>query len=114
MKKILKLIFGKICLFWPVIVSAQVELGAPMLEKKTVREWPEYVSLIYRTALLLAAVLAVLMLIYGGYKYMMSAGNPEALGEAKEIITGTIIALILLILAGLLLRTISPNIVSFT
>jgi hypothetical protein len=46
--------------------------------------------------------LAVLMIILGGYKYMTSQGNAEALGEAKEIIYSAIAGLVLLLLIALI------------
>lgn len=63
----------------------------------------EYLGCIYRFATILAIGLAILMIIWGGYKYMASQGNPDALAEAKEIIVGAIIGLVLLIFARLLL-----------
>ena len=73
--------------------------------------FPQYINMIYTLSITLAIILATIMIVYGGYRYMTSAGNPETLAEAKDIITGAIIGLILLILAALILRTISPSIV---
>jgi hypothetical protein len=76
--------------------------------------FPEYISMIYTLSITLAIILAVIMIIYGGYKYMTSSGNPETLAEAKEIILGAIVGLVLLVLAALLLRTISPSLVTIS
>lgn len=73
--------------------------------------FPEWVSTVYNFSITAAIILATIMIIYGGYKYMTSSGNPDALAEAKDIITGAIVGLVLLILAALLLSTISPSIV---
>jgi hypothetical protein len=116
MKKLFKLILTFFLFAWPIKALAQsINIGQPFpgMTTNQVSGWPEYVRWLYRTSLMVAVVLAVLMLVYGGYKYIISSGNPEALGEAKDIITGTVVALILLILAGILLQTIDPNIIQF-
>lgn len=41
--------------------------------------------------------LAMLGLIYAGYVYITSAGNPDRIGYAKEIITTSITALLIII-----------------
>lgn len=95
-----------------------IKIGAPApgqpncLPQETA--FPQYISMIYTLSITLAIILAVIMVIYGGYKYMTSAGNPETLAEAKDIITGAIVGLVLLILAALLLHTIDPNILGFS
>jgi len=53
-----------------------------------------------------AGPLAVLFLVYAGYLYITSTGNPEQLGMAKDMIVSTIIAIVILLLAGLILQTI--------
>ncbi len=82
-----------LCLILPKIVFAQTSLRS-------------LANTYYNQAVLIAFPLAVIVLIYGGYLYITSTGNPETLGEAKGLITGAIIGLILLLLAGLLVRTI--------
>ena len=92
-----------------------IKIGAPApgepncLPKETA--FSDYVGMIYNLAITLSVILATIMVIYGGYRYMTSSGNPETLAEAKDIITGAIVGLILLVLAALVLRTISPDIV---
>jgi hypothetical protein len=65
---------------------------------------PEYISNIYNWSIGVAAGLAVIMLIYAGYLYVTSAGNPESINLAKEIIIGAIAGFVFLILAALILR----------
>ncbi len=49
------------------------------------------------------------MLIYAGYRYMTSYGDPEKISDAKDIVEKALIGLALLILAALLLNTINPR-----
>lgn len=56
-----------------------------------------------------AGPIAILFLVYAGYLYITSAGNPEQVGMAKDMIVSTIIAIVILLLAGLILRTIGQT-----
>lgn len=67
-------------------------------------QFKDYVSAIYEFSLKLGAVLAVLMIVYAGYKYINSAGDTTKLGEAKEVLTGAISGFAILLIIGLLLR----------
>jgi len=67
----------------------------------------DYVNIIIKDwAIPIVGGLAVLMLIYAGYLYMTSQGNPEATGQAKDIIVGVIVGILLLFLIGIILSTI--------
>lgn len=65
----------------------------------------DYVNLILKWALPVVGGLAVLMIIYAGYIYMTSQGNPEAVAKAKDIIIGVAIGVLLLFLIGVILGT---------
>ena len=51
-------------------------------------------------ALSLAAIAAVIAMIYGGFLMMTSAGNEEAFGKGKQTLVYAAVGLILIILAG--------------
>lgn len=68
----------------------------------------DYINSTYRFAALIGGLLAVLMLIYAGYRYMTSYGDPEKIADAKDIIEKTLLGLGLLIVAALILQTINP------
>lgn len=59
----------------------------------------------------LAAVLAVVMLAIGGFKYM-TTDSAFKLGDAKEQITNAIIGLLIVLTAVLILNTINPQLTS--
>lgn len=48
----------------------------------------------------LAGLLAVIFIIYGGIRYIISQGEPEKLQSAKKILTNAIVGLIFAILAS--------------
>ena len=71
-----------------------------------------FVANFYQYALSIAGVLAFGIIVYGGVKYMISAGNPSGQGDAKEWIKAAIMGLLLLAGAYMILNVINPNLVS--
>lgn len=57
------------------------------------------IARIIRTAMSLLGIIAVLIVLYGGFKWMTAAGSDEAVGDAKKIITAGIIGLIIILTA---------------
>jgi Type IV secretion system pilin len=70
-----------------------------------------FVANFYQFALMIGGVLAFGVVVYGGVKYMMSAGNPSGQSDAKEWIWGALLGLLLLAGAYLILNTINPALV---
>jgi TRAP-type C4-dicarboxylate transport system permease small subunit len=56
------------------------------------------------TVLSVTFVVAVLFLIIGGYQYITSTGNPEAIQKAKNTILNSVIGLIVIILSYAIVR----------
>lgn len=52
---------------------------------------------IIRTAMGLLGIIAVLIILYGGFMWMTAAGNDDRVGKAKQIITAGIIGLLIII-----------------
>ena len=63
-----------------------------------------YIAAVFKFSLQLGIVLTTLMIIYAGYKYMTSQGNPTALNEAKDIIVGSLSGFAMLVLIYLILN----------
>jgi lysylphosphatidylglycerol synthetase-like protein (DUF2156 family) len=57
--------------------------------------------------LALAGLIAVLVLIIGGFRYVTSFGNDEAVGQAKKMIINAILGIIIIILAFVVVRVVS-------
>ena len=74
---------------------------------------PQCINQVYIWSLGIAALLALLMTIFGGYAYMTAAGNAEQAEKGKSYIWGAVIGLALLFTAYLLLNTINPDLVNF-
>ncbi|MEX1113493.1 MAG: pilin [Patescibacteria group bacterium] len=69
----------------------------------------QYINAAYIWFAFIGGLLAIIMLIYAGYTYMGSYGDPEKISNAKDIVEKTLIGLALLILAALILSTINPR-----
>lgn len=70
---------------------------------------PEYVQKFYYWAVSIAILGAVGGLIYAGYVYMISGGNPSKITNAKESIVSVLVGLTLLLLSYTILRFIGIN-----
>jgi len=66
---------------------------------------------IYRWALGVAVLLALVMIIFAGYLYMTAGGDAQRVASAKEKFTNAFIGIIILFAAVLILRTINPDLV---
>ncbi len=71
-----------------------------------------YVSSFYIFFAGVAGILAVVVMMWGGFHYITSAGNPQKMKQGQEIISNAVIGLILVLTSYVLLRTINPNLVS--
>lgn len=70
-----------------------------------------YINTLFKIAISVGAMLAVLRLVYAGYIYMVSGvGNFASMGKAKEIIGSVVLGLLLLLGIYLILYQINPDI----
>jgi hypothetical protein len=58
----------------------------------------------------IAGGIAFLLIIMGGFKIVMSMGNPEKVNEGKELVTSAIVGLLFIIFSIFLLRLIGVDI----
>ncbi|MDP2670942.1 MAG: hypothetical protein Q8P13_00515 [bacterium] len=59
-------------------------------------------TLLLPTVIVLAGMVATLLLIWGGFKYMTAQGDPKAVGAARSTITGAIIGLLIILSVGVI------------
>lgn len=71
-----------------------------------------YIARLYTFGLMIAGAAAFGMIIFGGLKYVLAAGNLASTQEAKETITSAIWGLVLLLMAYVILYTINPRLVN--
>lgn len=63
-----------------------------------------YVKTITNTMLIILGVLAVVMIIYGGITYTISAGDAKKVEQAKNTIIYSVVGLIVAVLAGVVVN----------
>lgn len=120
-KKIIVILFLLVFLSLPFFASAQttgpfnyVPLEKiPGSDKETsgVTDFYTYVSAIYKFGIWAVGIVALFMLVFGGYTYITSAGNNSSMETAKKIITDAIVGIIMALTAYLLLYVINPDLV---
>jgi len=74
---------------------------------------PDYIMYIFQFSLYLGALIAFGSFIYGGVRYLTSAGSPSRIKDAKSRISAGILGLFILISAYLILNTINPQLVAW-
>ena len=73
----------------------------------------EYIVAIYNYGLSVAGILAAIILMAGGVLWLVSGGDASKVTQAKELITGSVIGLVILASSYVLLIQINPNLVKF-
>ena len=100
----------------PTIFSPEVTI--PGLFDKDVEVTGEtigqYIRAVFVYFIWIVGVLAVVMVIYGGIKWVAAAGNPGRINDARDQVNSAIIGLIIALTSVLLLTIINPNLTSFS
>lgn len=68
---------------------------------------------IYIFALGFGSLIALLMIVLAGYRYMTASGNAEQVESAKDSFASAFIGLIIIFIAFILLYLINPDLVGF-
>lgn len=68
-----------------------------------------YLVALYNFFLSIVGIVAVMMLILGGMRYISSAGNSSALSDAKDMIQSAITGLFLALFSWIIISTINPD-----
>jgi len=57
--------------------------------------WQNLFQNIIHTFLIVLGIVALIVMIFGGYQYITSAGNPEQAGKGKNMLLGALIGLVI-------------------
>ena len=90
--------------------ARSIPLSMPINGQTSVTGLPEYITLVFRYMLGVASILATIMIVYGGFLYLLGATTGSTM-SGKARIQDAITGLVLLFLAYALLFTISPSLV---
>lgn len=69
----------------------------------------KYVQAIYNYGMGIVGILAAIVLMAGGVLWLTSSGSADKIGQAKELIFGSIIGLVLLLGSWIILNTVNPD-----
>ena len=72
----------------------------------------QYIVGLYKYALGIAIVIAVVMIVIGGFQYVTGGGDASRVGAGKKRISEAVIGLVLLYASYSILATVSPNLLS--
>lgn len=91
-----------LALLTPTLVAAQVNFGINEINGTIglTGSNPQVVAArIINVALGFLGIIAVVIVLYGGFMWMTAAGNEERISKAKQILTAGIIGLVIIIMA---------------
>ena len=93
-----------------LVFTPQVKIGT--MESITLgdstRPIAEYIKAIYTYAVGAVGILATVMLMIGGLRWILAAGNPSSISEAKDIIMASISGMVLVLTSYLVLNQVNP------
>ena len=73
--------------------------------------FPAYMAAFYKFFVAALVVIAVVMVMWGGFKRIMAAGSPERVKSANETIIGAITGVVIALISYSLLSLVNPNLV---
>lgn len=104
-------------------IKLQMQIGIPgtefnnkdgkIMTMSDTRYISSFAKAIYNYGLSVIAILAAIILMGAGVIWLTSGGNETRISQAKELISGAIIGLVILISAWIILNTINPDLVNF-
>lgn len=100
----------------PAVFAQFTELEYPQIPggaepPNKVRGLPNFIKYAFNLGIAIAGLAAFISFVYGGVRYLASAGNPGVLSDAREQIKASLLGLVLLLGSWLLLTTINPKLV---
>ena len=73
----------------------------------------KYILAFYNYALAIVGAIATIVLMGAGIIWLTSGGDPGKVGQAKTMIGGSIVGIVLLVCSWIILNTINPNLTKF-
>jgi hypothetical protein len=65
---------------------------------------PEFMNTLVNYLMLFASLIAGIMFVYGSFKYISSRGNPSDLGDGRDILTSSVIGILLIACAYIIIQ----------
>lgn len=109
-KKIFLIIITTLIITFPKFVLA-ADTPIPSFfgfDTSTPQSW---INSVYRYGISLIALLALAGIVYGGFRYLTSAGNEEAATSGKQAIFAALSGLVIALLSHMILKQLDPRLV---
>ncbi len=88
--------------------SSTVQLSVPIGNVTSVSGSPEYITTLYRYALGIVTLVAIIMVVYGGFRYLLGASTGDV-KTGRKVIGDAIGGMVILFLAYVILYTVNPK-----
>lgn len=85
-----------------------VKLQVPIGTLAQASSLTQYIPAVYNYLVSIVSIVAIVMVMVGGLRYLTAGGNPSAITSAKETILGAVIGLFLTLGSYTILQTINP------
>lgn len=89
--------------------SAVTRLSVPIGGKQEVRGLPDYIDTVYRYALGTVTILAIIMVMYGAFLFLLSQGDSKRASDGMKVIKDAIGGMAVLFLAYFILYNVNPR-----
>ncbi len=96
--------------FFIGVAHADINISMPFNKGETYTTFNDYFSALTNWAVGIAALIAVLVIVYAGYSYTQSQGQADKTSQAKELAAGALTGLALLLMIRLITPTLGIDI----
>ncbi|MDP4127592.1 MAG: pilin [Bacillota bacterium] len=110
MRKFINNITLGLMMLLPASVLAYSAPSVGIIDPGTKTDVPKIINDVIGWVLLLTGSITVLFIVYGGFKYVTSAGNKEQAESAKKTLTYAIIGLVIIVLAKIVVSLVTNSI----
>lgn len=97
--------------FTPQVPIPGINYDSLMSEKST-KPIGEYVKAIYKYLIGIVGIIAVVVMMFGGLRWITAAGSAEGISEAKAWIGASLTGLVLVLGSYMILKTVNPDLVN--
>jgi lysophospholipase L1-like esterase len=91
-----------------------ITLGVSIGGVREVSGLPQYINTAYRYLVSIILVIAIVMVVYGGFLYLTGSAGIGSIQRGKQIIRDALIGMVIVLAAYAILQTINPNTTRFT
>lgn len=89
--------------------SALARLAVPIGGKQEVRGLPDYINTVYGYMLGIVTIVAIIMVIYGAFLFLLSNGDAKKASDGQRVIKDALGGMVVLFLAYFILYNVNPR-----